>query len=216
MNVTAKCNLTLRDHALFDTLTRRVRVLTLSQVGRTWYATTNAPCQHAGRRMRRLEAAGFIERFWMFARPEIQLPGPQQVWRPGDVAPDLRQLARALQRRWTAPAARTPMVIATRRAGIMLGGCGGRRPRATEATHDVCMAGVYLTIVERSPSVREAWVSEQQLRRLGYGDGTCLPDAMVVLGDSRKVIEFGGAYSHAKLAHFHRFCVESALAYEIW
>ena len=43
MNVIAGCNLTPRDEDLLDTLTRRVRVLTLSQIARTWYATTTTP-----------------------------------------------------------------------------------------------------------------------------------------------------------------------------
>jgi len=78
------------------------------------------------------------------------------------------------------------------------------------------MAGVYLTMLDRDPSIRRFWLSEARLRQLGYGDGVFLPDAMIVSGESRTVIEFGGSYSHGKVARFHESCADEALPYEIW
>jgi hypothetical protein len=208
--------LTPRDHSLLDTLTRRVRVLSLVQIGNTWYLPSPRSVSLARRRLGRLELAGYVEKFRMFARPVIPLVRPVLAWHPGLPEPDYRSLSRQLIRRWTQPAVPTTMVIASRQAGILLGGHGGRRPRASEATHDVCMAGLYLTMVERDPSIRTYWQSEARLRQLGYGDSVFLPDAMIVTGESRRVIEFGGSYSHGKVARFHQSCADEALPYEIW
>ena len=154
----------------------------------------------------------------MFARPELPLHGPGADLAAGRPRPQPSGDSPAsCDGAWTAPATRTPNGHRHPAGGDHAGRMRrSASPGYLKRRHDVCMTGVYLRLLEQSPSVREAWLSEHQLRRLGYGDGTCLPDAMVVWGDSQKVIEFGGAYSQAKLAHFHRFCVENALAYEIW
>jgi hypothetical protein len=43
-----------------------------------------------------------------------------------------------------------------------------------------------------------------------------LPDAMIRTPQGSIIIEFGGAYSKSKIEHFHRFCAERNLPYELW
>ena len=44
-----------------------------------------------------------------------------------------------------------------------------------------------------------------------------LPDAIIDAPGHSRVVEFGGAYSKAKLEAFHRYCSEELkLPYEVW
>lgn len=209
-------NLTARDRAILDTLTRRVRVLSMDQVARTWYAKTVRPIQNAVKRLRSLEVAGLVEQFSMPARPELVLGGPLLTWHPGGKRPDWERLSYRLTARWNKPAVPTPLIIATRSAGTWLGGFGGRRPRRSEVSHDLSFAGVYLHWLRCNPSQRDDWISEARLRHLGFGDQARLPDALVQRDGRRTVIELGGAYSADKLREFHGFCADRGLPYELW
>lgn len=209
-------DLTERDRDILAALVLRVRVFTVGQVGRTWFAGTADPPRHAARRLRRLAAAGWVEIFTMKARPELELTEPLLRWRPGEPAPDFCALARQLAARWREPIVPTPVVISTAAAGTRMGGSGGRRPRLSEISHDIVLAGVYLHWRATSATHGGEWLSEAQLARLGFGRSKRLPDAMTRVGPRRVAVEVGGAYPPAKLADFHDFCVASELDYELW
>ena len=212
----ARSNLTPRDRALLDALTQRVRALSVGQIARTWFSDTADPVRNAERRLRSLAAGGLVERLVMSARPELVLSRPLLCWAPRQPAPDFGRLAYQLESRWTAPAMPTRLVVASRAAGAWLGGSGGRRPRRSEVSHDLTLAGLYLRRLAEWPEIRELWLSEARLRRLGYGDDARLPDAMIRERDISTAIEVGGTYSAQKLVTFHEFCAGRELRYELW
>lgn len=208
-------NLTERDHDILDTLALRARVLSVGQIAAEWFASTANPVKNARRRTCELASMGCVACFPARVRPPLELTGPLARWKPNDPAPDLKRLSGQLIRRWTAPAAATLLVTATLKSGRRLDGDGGRRPRRSEGSHDLTVAGVYLNWRRRAP-VGAEWVSEAQLRRQGFGDESRLPDGMILLNGTRTVIEIGGAYSTRKLEEFHEFCWREELPYEIW
>ncbi|MFO0838342.1 MAG: hypothetical protein U1D55_07410 [Phycisphaerae bacterium] len=209
-------HLTARDRELVAALARNIRVASVAQIARTWFAESAAPTRSAEHRLSDLVSAGMIERFVMLARPELDLESPLVCWRAGDPVPDFPRLASRLAARWKAPLVRTPLVIASRAGGVTFGGTGGRRPRLSEVSHDVSLTAVYLKRFVRSHGPLALWYSEARLAGLGFGDRTRLPDAMIQEGANRTVIELGGAYSAAKLAAFHDFCRRENMGYELW
>lgn len=209
-------NLTARDHDLLDVLTQRVRVLSIQQIGEEWFAGSKHPLTNAKRRVTILETRRLVECFSMVARPLGDLNGPIRCWRPGQPLPDFGQLSHQVCRRWSAPATPMRCVIATRAAGVWLGGSGGRRPRRSEISHDLVLASVYFAWRRCAGNDAASWLSEARLRRLGFGDEARLPDAMIETNGRRTVIEVGGVYTAVKLREFHDFCAGRRLAYELW
>lgn len=209
-------NLSPRDRELLEALTRHVRVLSVEQIAAHWFTPTANPKRAASRRLRALEARGMIEMFSMAARPITAPSRPLIRWESGNGQPDFGDLARTLAQRWTQPAIPTACIIASAPAGTWLGGDGGRRPRRSEISHDLLLGAIHLNWrrVNREPDAE--WISESRLRRLGFGDQTRLPDAIVDICGARHVVEIGGEYSAAKLLEFHEFCVEQGLSYELW
>jgi hypothetical protein len=88
-------------------------------------------------------------------------------------------------------------------------------PREIERTHDIHLARVYLIYRRRFPELLNGWVFEEKLR-LEQFHGERLPDALLRSASGEKVIEFGGAYSKAKLAAFHHFLSPKSIPYEVW
>jgi hypothetical protein len=209
-------NITNRDRAILDALVHRVRVLSVGQVARTWFGTTSDPDRFAARRVAVLEGAGLVERCDLLARPELRFGAPLARWCTGEVVPTFSQVATKLAARWREPVRQTPAVIATKTAGTRLGGVGGRRPRRSEASHDLSLAGLYLRFVAREPEVAKTWVSESGLRRFGFGNAAKLPDALVYRDGEPIIVELGGTYGAGKLREFHGFCREHGLRYELW
>ncbi|HWL93116.1 MAG TPA: hypothetical protein VNT79_06250 [Phycisphaerae bacterium] len=209
-------NLTARDEQIFWTLTHRLRLLSVRQVARTWWKT-NHPAS-AVSRLRQLADAGLVEVENVMAHPEVQLAAPVLAWQPGDDEPDFGAVAYRLKSRWTKAPIPTPLVHATRAAVGMFGGyTGGRGPRPSEATHDLHLAQVFLSLQAGDPQLAKRWVSENELYADGRGRNERLPDALIRgrrAGEPPRIVEFGGSYSKAKLADFHREL--SANSYEIW
>lgn len=211
-----KANLTQRDLAILDTLALRVRVLSVGQVATTWFGAAQECGRAAERRLRTLEERGLIFTIVLAARPPLQLETPLVTWHSGQPDPAFSPVATALARRWRQPAQSTCCIVATRAAGTWLGGHGGRRPRRSEVSHDLTLAGIYLQWRCANPYAIDRWYAESRLSRLGFGKCTRLPDALVRRDGGDCVIEVGGVYSAAKLADFHAFCCKRGLSYEIW
>lgn len=113
------------------------------------------------KRLRELEIDGLIEIITIMARPEIDLAGPVFSWEPGDPNPDFGPIAYQLRNRWQKPLVSTPAAMATRQANRLYGGyTGGRKPRPSEATHDVHLGQLYLHLRETQPKLAAAWVSK--------------------------------------------------------
>lgn len=206
--------LTDRDLGILEVLTRRVRVLTVAQISRTWWGGDGT--SGATSRLATLAAGGFVRRLRFNAHPELQLLAPVVTWRPGLLAPQFGPLAYALAGRWSRPDELTPAVVATRLAATRVGGEGGRVPRPSEVSHDITFSGVYLRLRATQPERAALWLSEGQLYRQGWGRDGRLPDALIDDPAERTVIELAGTYPKKKLEAFHRFCEEEELGYELW
>lgn len=211
--------LTTRDDEILDTLTLRVRVLTLEQTVRTWWPGFAHGRQSALRRLRALERVDKVHVFEMIAHPELPLIEPVFAWRPGGLEPDFHKLAYRLGARWNQPPIRYTAIIATRVAGRHYGGWGGRYPRSTERTHDLHMAALYLLKHAQNPTIQRHWLSEEKVRESRKGEKRLekqhLPDA-IVRRPKRIAMEFGGGYKVDKLRSFHTYCQRKGLPYEIW
>jgi len=205
-----------RDRLILDTLTRRVRALSIGQVARTFWEGTNSAQRSAARRVGELEVAGLLEQHVVLAHPELELDAPILVWRPGNPTPEFGKIAYCLKSRWRHPPQATRIVIATAEAGTWLGGYGGRIPRASETTHDLHLASVYLRMLKAQPRRARKWESEARLLARGGGRGEKLPDALIRSRGGATAIEFGGAYPVTKLRAFHEHCRNRGLAYELW
>ncbi len=213
---TPHVSLTERDREILDTLVRRVRVLSIRQIATHWWPGRESGRRLASRRLAKLESAGWVECYRLMARPELALDGPLVVWAMGQPMPNFDALAYQLRSRWKEPAENTEVVVATAHAGRLLGGYGGRRPRPSEATHDLHMASIYLKVCRKNAMLASTWLSEEFLARQRPKRRGKVPDAMVSHNHHPLIIEFGGAYAAPKLREFHDYCASQNWPYEIW
>lgn len=198
------------------TLTHRLRLMSIRQVARRWWELDQPASASA--RLRQLAGTGLIEMKSVMVHPEIDLDAPVLCWRPTDAQPDFGAAAYRLKARWTESPVSTPLAFASRAAVTMFGGyTGGRGPRPTEATHDLHLAQVYLRMTDADAKIARRWISENEQYAEGRGRNERLPDA-VIRGRSGspplRVVEFGGAYSKAKLIAFHEAVCQ--FPYEVW
>lgn len=207
---------TTRDRDILAVLTQKVRVLSVAQVARTWWRTATRSEAGALRRLKELEGEGLASVFQVLARPELELASPVLVWSPGEPAPDFASLAYQLRARWREPLKSTAVAMATERAGHWLGGAGGRRPRASETSHDLSLGALYLKFRSERPADARTWTSEALLYNRESGSGERLPDAMVGTRRRRRVVELGGSYTAEHLHSLHGYCVAKSLPYEVW
>lgn len=153
----------------------------------------------------------------MAVHPPPALAGPLAMWRPGLVAPDAGAIAYRLEKRWAvSPHRRELLFGGTREAALRTGAPTPRRPRRTEASHDVGLAEVFVRLLLSDPVRAARWVSESFLSSDGWGAGCPLPDAAIHLEAATTLIEFGGSYPRQKLLDFHLFCEIHGYAYEVW
>lgn len=203
-----------RDLEILEVLSRRVRMLSLEQVARTWWGSTRNATTNATRRLAALEGRGLVRRMPAMAH---ELPGLEEAlltWKPGERTPDLAAIAYRLERRWSSPLRPAVLVAATREAGSWLGGGGGRKPRESEISHDLGLAALYLRFRGKEPGRAAAWVPED-LFDPGELEGF-IPDAVVREGDRPTLIEFAGAYKKERLQKLHASCERASLPYELW
>lgn len=205
---------TERDRELLVSLTHKVRLLTTDQVARGWWpgAAESTACE----RLQRLEGAGLLERTTVLASPLLGLTTPVFSWHPSAEAPNYGALSYLVQRRWTQPAARTSVVVASAKAAARFGGVGGRLKRPLQASHDLNLSEVYIHFRNTAPSRAARWVGEDVFAR--EHRGTKLPDAFLCneLGRPESVVEFAGSYSTERIEAFHEYCAEEGLPYELW
>jgi len=210
--------LTSRDVEILQALTEHVRAFSLPQIARTWWAASKNSVENTGDRLKLLATDKLVELHRAPAHPEIELINPVIDWRPGDPDPDFGPSSYKLQARWNQHPVMTVCVSATRIAMNRFGGHGGRPPREIERTHDIHMAAVYLLYRSRSPEIMSGWIFEERLKQERRREKfERLPDVILrPEGGPERVIEFGGAYSKAKLTLFHAYCNEKSLPYEVW
>lgn len=205
-----------RDTAILTVLTRRVRVLAEYQLARQWWSHAADPPASARKSLRRLVDAGLLREGVGMAHPMLPMTSPVLSWSPDTPMPDSESGSYRLQSRWKLGRQSTRWYAATQSAGSLMGGFGGRAPRASELTHDIHLAELYLRLLARDAARAASWTSETDLFKIGLGRNQRLPDAIIRNGNSWLVLEFGGAYPASKLREFHGFCEYHGLAYEIW
>ena len=213
----SRLKLTLRDREILTILTNRVRLLSVDQIGRTWWGYTRYPTLNAKRRLKRLEQAELVQTESVTAHPEIPVSQPVFHWKPGDTNPRLGPVSWRLQKRWKQPPTEACVAFATKKAAVLFAGRSGRSPRASEATHDIHLGAVYLHFRMHRPNHAAYWMPETQIRHSGRGRSFTVPDAVIRRPNATPtefIVEFGGAYSTPKLERFHD--EHRHLTYEIW
>lgn len=205
------------DFEIVETLALRVRLLTVPQIARTWWAASAHSRACARRAALGLQRRGLVRTITLVAHPELVLENPVISWNLGQGAPDFAAGARVVRTRWTASPEMVRVIIATAEAAHFFGGIARSDPRRSEQTHELHMSTVFLVLAARSPELVPFWKPEGWLRRSRpSGPGVKLPDAMLRSPTGIRVIEFGGAYSRQKLEAFHAFCADASLPYEVW
>lgn len=204
-----------REEQIVRALANDVRVLSLSQVARTWWSDTRWGRSRAKTAMAVLEAEGWAQVHTSLARPIRELNRPLLSWSPGDEAPDLLELSRTLHRRARQDASMTAFVLAGARSVALFS--RGRAPsvKLTQMTHDLHVAEVYLWYRTNGLPARH-WVSEDRLPRdwplRERPDATLTDDK----GNIRRAIEYGGDYPAERLEELHCGLSSIGLNYEIW
>lgn len=185
-------------------LARRVRFLSLEQLGRV-VAPEAADRTRAGRVWaERCELARLVERFTVTAKPPAA-PRWLACYEVGGGAPDFGALSRELRDRAAASEAERMQMVRLGENGAKLFGLRAPRvPRRSEASHDLQLAEVAVALSEESGGDAVAeWLSEDELVRRKAYHGV-VPDAEVCFASgARVVVECGGSYSRGKLVRFH-------------
>jgi hypothetical protein len=211
--------LTARDCEILESLARKVRAFSVSQVARGWWKESRNPTAFAHRRLSQLANAGYVRTLIVHVSPLLDLGEPLYVWCEGRPVPDFGSLAWRLQSRWpeTAPQP-TEVIVAAPAANNQFGGPVSR-PRFTShhATHDLHVSELFLRFRETRSEDVAGWLGEDIRPKSGYRLKD--PDVLIETGSGRRplVIEFGGrSYEATHLRAFHEDCAARGRNYELW
>ena len=207
--------LTPRDYDILETLTRRVRLLTVLQIAMVWWPTAKSQC-HCRRRIDRLVNAGLIEVLCVCVHPLLPVEKPLFRWTPGAEEPDAEQVATACQQRWTKPDVPMSVCVATPLSANLFGSTACGAPPTEQQNHDLRLADVYVACRRQQPARAATWIGEHALPLAGYRIKN--PDAFLCdnTGRIRCVMESAGRYSTEQVQSFHDHCAEQDLPYELW
>jgi hypothetical protein len=206
--------LTPRDLDIAVTLARRVRLMTLDDLVRVWWAESYS-FQTAWHRLRELAAGGWVQLARVNLRT-VPATDPLFVWSPDRPAPDAGAVSAAARARWAGPAVPTAVAYAGRRAANVYGSTAGRPPAVNHRDHDAHLGAVYAGYRERRPHEADHWVGEDARPKAGFRVKD--PDALLVDAEGRtyRVIESAGGYSPDQVEAFHAHCADLDLPYELW
>ena len=211
--------LTARDCEILESLARKVRAFSVSQVARGWWASSSNPGSFARRRLRQLAEAGYAKLLMVYAAPLLELSEPLYVWRDGQAAPDFGSLAWQLQSRWPEVAPEhTEVILAGPTTNNQFGGPVSR-PRFTShhAAHDLHVSELFLRFRRTRAEEVAGWLGEDIRPKSGYRLKD--PDVLIENGPGQRplVIEFGGrSYVAEHLRTFHEDCAARGRDYELW
>src|SRR5690242_1632566 len=114
--------LTVRDQAILECLVHRIRILSLTQIARTWWPLATEAS--AAKRLASLKAHGLLEIQDSLIHPEVAVKEALAMWDVGSPPADFGALSYALRSRWGFPPVSTRLYFASARAGRMFGGHG--------------------------------------------------------------------------------------------
>ena len=191
----------------------RIRVLSLAQVAIGFFDGND---RVANRRIAKYLDRNLFVSTKLLAR---QLPIPTSalfVWNVGDRPPKFASLVATARKRWfqsDATLTQTFMLgpIAARLLGIRY---RGRLSHPLQVSHDLGLAGVYVSMRRDRKELVSRWIGEDfAVREPGQ-----IPDAVLVnpAGRISQAIEFCGLYSEVRIKRFHDHCVDRRLPYELW
>ncbi len=206
---------THREIDIVDALTRRVRMMTLSQIGQVWWPELGS--QKALRtELKRLRKGELLKRTMINAHPRLAIKSPVSVWVPGQSEPDLRRVAESVRSRWRLGGEPTEVYWASTKAANLFGSSAGQLPNVLHRDHDLLLSEVYVFYRLRFPDVVHRWASEDVLPKAGFRIKN--PDAFLFhdSGQPMRVIESAGRYGIRQIESFHQHCVDRNLPYELW
>lgn len=203
-----------REEEIVRTLADKVRVLTLSQVARTWWTESRWGKSRAKSALSRLEERKLVRLRRALARPIDLDERPMVQWSIGDVIPDLETVATYLHRRAMTDASMQSIVIAASKAVALFGSGRAASIKLTQLTHDLHVSEVYLRY--RNGELVKRWLSEDRLTV--DWPVRVRPDAVLAdeTGQLSHVVEYGGDYPVDRLIELHEQLASIPLSYEIW
>lgn len=205
------------ERAILRALALQVRLMTLDQIARIWFADAPAPNDSAREAVRRLEGAALLRRHVFEAHPLLPLDEPILTWTPQDrfpTEPELQEISRAVTGRWKLPEQPVEAFLATRETCHLFGvfhGASSTKP--CEATHDLHVAEVFVRYSRRHAALAADWLGEAAFPKLGFEIRRMKdPDAFIVDADGsiQRVVEFAGKYNVEHLEALHKHCAGQA------
>jgi len=200
---------------LMETLTCRVRLLSLAQVKEGWASQFGSATEPIDVIKRLVDAGLVVGDVWDLPASPIG-EQPLAAWEPRHPMPELSQIAEVVQTRWDVPAEPTPVVAATHKAARLFGSSAGGLPPTNHRNHDLLLAGVYVRYRSVEPELADTWLGEDAVAIAERGVKN--PDAFLFddEGNVTRVIESAGRYSLEQLESFHQHCHSAGLSYELW
>ena len=199
--------------AILRAVAVQVRLLTLDQIARIWFANTPAPRQFAEETVCRLEEAGLLRREIVEAHPLLSLEDALLSWTPTEGMPSeevLQDISHIAIGRWTLPESAVQIFVATKDASHLFGAFhNASSSKHCEATHDMHVAEVFVRYAVSEPASAAMWLGEAAFPKLGFEIHRMKdPDAFIVdeAGSIQRVVEFAGKYDVKHLEDFHHHC----------
>ena len=206
---------TKTDLDIVETLTRRVRLLSVEQIARVWWPEIRS-LRVVRRRLRRLSAAGLVAKAMVNIHPLLDVCSPLVRWTPGEDEPDFAQIAARAKGRWRLASIPKQLFLATKLAANLFGSSAGHLPELTHRDHDLLLGQVYVLYRTTRPAEATRWVGKDARPKAGYRIKN--PDACLLGSDGQviRVIQSAGHYSQKQVETFHEHCVGYGLPYELW
>lgn len=209
--------ITQRDREILTAMAWKVRLFSLAQIAAHWWNNSRRSTSLTAARMGILEAAGYVRRRRVLARPLPPIEHPVATWNPTEAAPCFGRVSYKLRTRWQGAATATTVYVLGHRARGLWGGASRRRlSYPLQVTHDLGVAAMYLILAKASTQMADSWVGEDALPKKQKQK---IPDAALIPTHKKKpakLLEFGGDYDKRRLEAFHRYAASIPLPYEIW
>ena len=196
-------------------LTHSVRVLSLSQMARLWWSDTRWGRQRARQHAMSCESQGLLHFKRVLSRPIGVLKTPLLIWRLDDDEPDWVAVSRGLRLRTRKHPVLLPVVFASRLAFDVFATSRVTPFKLTQMTHDLHVSEVFVCYQLLGLPL-DSWVSEDRLPITFPSD--VRPDALLVdsEGTWQRAVEYGGAYSSARLLALRDCAAKCEVAFELW